>query len=90
MPIIKSAKKRVRTTEKKTAINRQWKDKVRDAIKEMEGLIEKGDLKAAEEKLPETKSILDKAVNKNILHKNNASRKKSRLTRMLNKLKENN
>ena len=87
MPIIESAKKRVRTSEKKEKVNRKWKDKVKNAIKDFEDLIEKNKVEEAREQLNETKSILDKAVKNNILHKNNAARKKSRLTKMFNEIK---
>ena len=86
MPIIKSAKKRVKVTEKKTAQNRKWKDKLKNSIKDLENLIEAGDNEAAAEQLKETKRVIDKAVSRNILHKNNAARKKSRLTKKVNNL----
>ena len=86
MPIIKSAKKRVKTTEKKTAQNKEWKLRLKDAIKNMEKAVEAGDKEAAAEQLKETKKVIDKAVTRNILHKNNAARKKSRLTKMYNNM----
>ncbi|KXS50519.1 30S ribosomal protein S20 [Halanaerobium congolense] len=86
MPIIKSAKKRVKTTEKKTAQNRMWKDRLKNAIKDMEKAVEAGDNEAAAEQLKETKKVIDKAVTRNIIHKNNAARKKSRLTKMYNNM----
>ncbi len=86
MPIIKSAKKRVKITEKKTAQNREWKDRLKNAIKDMEKAVEAGDKEAAAEQLKETKKVIDKAVTRNILHKNNAARKKSRLTKMYNNM----
>ncbi|PUU94876.1 30S ribosomal protein S20 [Halanaerobium sp.] len=86
MPIIKSAKKRVKTTEKKTAQNREWKDRLKNAIKDMEKAVEAGDKEAAAEQLKETKKVIDKAVTRNIIHKNNAARKKSRLTKMYNNM----
>lgn len=86
MPIIKSAKKRVKVTEKKTVQNREWKDKLKNSIKDLEKIIESGDKEAAAEQLKETKRVIDKAVSRNILHKNNAARKKSRLTKKVNNL----
>ncbi|PTW01284.1 small subunit ribosomal protein S20 [Halanaerobium saccharolyticum] len=86
MPIIKSAKKRVKTTEKKTAQNREWKDRLKNVIKDMEKAVEAGDKEAAAEQLKETKKVIDKAVTRNIIHKNNAARKKSRLTKMYNNM----
>ena len=86
MPIIKSAKKRVKVSEKKTAQNREWKDKLKNSIKDLEKIIDSGDKEAAAEQLKETKRVIDKAVSRNILHKNNAARKKSRLTKNVNNL----
>jgi small subunit ribosomal protein S20 len=87
MPINESGKKRVRTANKKSNFNREWKDALKDTIKVFEETIEEGDVDKAEKQLQETKGIIDKAVNKNIIHKNNAARKKSRLTKKLNELK---
>ena len=89
MPIIESAKKRVRTAKKKEEVNREWKDMLKDAIKNFEEIIEAGNIEEAEEQIKETKSIIDKAANKNIIHKNKAARKKSQLEKKLNDLKEN-
>jgi len=86
MPIIKSAKKRVKVTEKKTAQNKEWKERLKNAIKNMEKAVEAGDKEAAAEQLKETKKVIDEAVTRNILHKNNAARKKSRLTKMYNNM----
>lgn len=86
MPIIKSAKKRVRTSAKRAARNREWKDKLKNAIKNFEKTVAEGNAKAAEEELKNTIKIIDKAADKGIIHKNNAARKKSRLTKMLNKI----
>lgn len=86
MPIIKSAKKRVKVTEKKTAQNREWKNKLKTAIKDFENVVETGNKEEAEEQLRETIKVIDKAVSRNIIHKNNAARKKSRLTKMYNNM----
>lgn len=87
MPIIESAKKRVRTAEKKKKVNRRWKDKLKNTIKNYEAAIEDGNVEKAEELLPETYKIIDKAASHNIIHKNNAARKKSKMKKMLNKIK---
>ncbi len=87
MPTIKSAKKRVKTTEKKTKINDRWKEKLKTEIKNYKNVIEKGDFEEAEKQYKTTVKVIDKCVNKNIHHKNKAARLKSRFTKMLNKLK---
>lgn len=55
-------------------------------IKEFQILVKKGDKKKAEEALPDIYKAIDKAAKKKILKKGNASRKKSRLTKSLNKI----
>lgn len=84
MPIIKSAKKRVKVTKKKTAKNRKWKEELKDAIKSFEVLIEEDKAEEAKAQLKEATKIIDKCASKNLIHKNNAARKKSRLAKMLN------
>jgi small subunit ribosomal protein S20 len=76
---IKSAKKRIRQTEKKTENNRRYKAAARTYVKKARQLINSGDLDAAEEAVKEACSTLDKAARKNVLHPGNASRRKGRL-----------
>lgn len=87
LPIIESAKKRVRTSEKKKKINRRWKDKLKNTIKDYKAVIEEGNIDQAEEMLPDVYKVIDKSASRNIIHKNNAARKKSKMKRMLNELK---
>lgn len=82
MPNHKSSEKRVRQTEKRKAVNRANRGKVRTQIKKMRSALEGGT--GAPELLNPTISIIDKAVNKGILHKNTAARYKSRLTGHVN------
>jgi small subunit ribosomal protein S20 len=79
MPIKKAAKKYVRVTERKTAMNNQIKGIFRSAIKKTQAAIAKGDAKEAKEWLQKSLIALDKAVQKKVLHKNTAARQKSRL-----------
>ena len=74
-----SSLKRARQTEKKTAVNRANRSRVRGSLRSLREAITKGDLKAANEQLRLTVSALDKSVQKGILHDNTASRYKSRL-----------
>ena len=74
-----SSLKRARQTEKKTAVNRANKSRVRSSLRSLREAIAKGDVKAAGEQLRKTVSALDKSVQKGILHDNTASRYKSRL-----------
>lgn len=74
-----SALKRVRQTERRTAVNRANKSRVRSSLRALREAIQKGDLKAANEQYRATASALDKSVQKGVLHANTASRYKSRL-----------
>ena len=79
---IKSAKKRILVIETKTLRNKMIKSK----IKTLEAAIEANDKAAAEAALQVATSEISKAASKGIYHKNNASRKISRLTLAVNKL----
>jgi small subunit ribosomal protein S20 len=74
-----SALKRVRQTEKRTAINRANKSRIRGSLRALREAIQSGDVKTAGEQYRATASALDKSVQKGILHANTASRYKSRL-----------
>lgn len=84
MPNHKSAEKRVRQNEKRRAINRGHKTKVRTYIKKLHTAVDSGDKALIATTLPETISVIDKSVQKGVLHKNAASRYKSRLTARAN------
>lgn len=87
MPNIKSAKKRVLVTEKKNLENRMVKSAIKTAIRKYNDAIASGNIEEAEKLLPETVSVIDSAVSKGILHKNNAANKKSALAKNLNAIK---
>lgn len=77
----KSAEKRNRQNEKRNAINRSNRSKIRTQIKKLRAAASAGDAALGNELLAPTVSIIDKAVNKGLLHKNTAARYKSRLTK---------
>ena len=79
MANIKSAKKRILVTQTKTDRNKAIKSGVKTAIKKVEAAVESGDKAAATEALTAATSAIDKACTKGVYHKNNASRKVSRL-----------
>jgi len=81
-----SALKRARQTERKTAINRNNKSRVRTAVRRFREALAAGDKNSATTVYRETVSALDKSVQKGILHKNTASRYKSRLSARLEAL----
>ena len=86
MPNIKSAKKRVKVTEKKTLINLSHKTALKTAIKKFEAAVATGDKDSAKTLFNEASKKLDQSVSRGILHKNNAARKKSQLALKLAKL----
>lgn len=74
-----SSLKRARQTVAKTVVNRSNKSKLRGSLRLLREAIAKGDAKSTAEQYRETASVLDKSVQKGVLHKNTASRYKSRL-----------
>ncbi len=74
-----SSLKRVRQTEKKTIVNRASKSRVRGSLRAMREALAKGAAVAANEQYRKTVSVLDKSVQKGVLHHNTVSRYKSRL-----------
>ncbi|MFQ5576256.1 MAG: 30S ribosomal protein S20 [Anaerolineae bacterium] len=87
MANIQSAKKRARQNEKRRLRNRYYKTTARTYIKKARKLIEAGEFEEAEVMVQQAVRALDKAAQKGSIHKNNASRRKSRLMLQLNKAK---
>jgi small subunit ribosomal protein S20 len=79
MPNIASAKKRVRTTKKRTATNHARKSRVRTFTRKVEEAIAAGDRKAAVDALKAAEPEIMRGVTKGVLHKNTGARKVSRL-----------
>jgi small subunit ribosomal protein S20 len=86
MPNIKSAKKRVITSAKKAENNNTNVQKTKTSIKKTVKEVEAGNKEAATVKYNEAVKNIDKAVSSGLMHKNTAARKKSRLTKMINKM----
>ncbi|MBA2605786.1 MAG: 30S ribosomal protein S20 [Acidobacteriota bacterium] len=86
MPNHKSAIKRVKQNEKRRAINRGNRGSLRTQIKKLRLALAENNKTESQELLSPTVSIIDKAVNKGIIHKNTAARYKSRLTSHIAKL----
>jgi small subunit ribosomal protein S20 len=74
-----SSLKRARQTVGKTAVNRSNKSKLRGTLRQLREAIAQGDHATAMTQYRETAAILDKSVQKGVLHKNTANRYKSRL-----------
>ena len=75
-----SALKRARQTEKKTARNRANTSRLRTALRSLREAIAKGEKEATQTAYRATVSVLDKGVQKGVLHKKTASRYKARLS----------
>lgn len=83
MPNTPAAKKTLRQDKKKEKRNKKKKRAMREAIKDFEKAIEAGDKEKAEEIFPEVQEKIDKVAKDNLIHKNKASRLKSRLGKKL-------
>ncbi|MBR6417595.1 MAG: 30S ribosomal protein S20 [Bacteroidales bacterium] len=77
----KSAKKRIRSTEKKRVENRYYAKTMRNALRDFRALEDKA---VAAEKLPKMVSILDKLAKRSVIHKNKAANLKSKLMKQVN------
>ena len=86
MANIKSAKKRILVNRTRAARNKAVRSAVKTAIKKVEAAVVAKDKDTAKEALLKAISVIDKAESKGVYHKNNASRKVSRLTKAVNTL----
>ena len=84
MANIKSAKKRILVTETKAARNKAIRSEVKTSIKKVEAACVAKDKAAAEAALKSATSIIESACSKGVYNKNNAARKVSRLTKLVN------
>lgn len=87
MPNTKSAAKAMRQAERRRKFNLKTKDKFKTAVKNTRKAISAGSKDEAIKALTTAMSTLDKAVKKGVIHKNTASRRKSRLAKAIAKLK---
>ena len=83
---IKSAKKRVVTSQVRADRNKAIKSRVKTFVKKVDAAIEAKDKAAAEAALPVAIAEISKAASKGIFHKNTAARKVSRITKAVNSL----
>ena len=82
----KTTAKRMRQNEKKRTHNKSIKSNMKTQIKRMNSYIESDNLEGAQLEFTKTISTLDKVAQKKILHRNNISRKKSKIARKYNQL----
>ncbi|TYB32148.1 MAG: 30S ribosomal protein S20 [Candidatus Mcinerneyibacterium aminivorans] len=85
MPNIKQQKKRMRKDQKLYKKNKAMKSRVKTAKKKV---LNSKDYEEAQKELKKFFQIMDKAVKKNLFHKNKAARDKSRLTKYVNSLQK--
>ena len=83
----KSAEKRHRQSEKRRARNHALRSRLRTLVKRVLAALDQKDTTAAETELRVAARELDKAVTKGVVHRNNASRRLSRLTLRVNALR---
>ncbi|MFA6235323.1 MAG: 30S ribosomal protein S20 [Bacteroidota bacterium] len=83
MPQHKSAKKRMRTSERLRLYNRANKSRVKTAVKDLRNTTDKS---SAEEKYKEVSAILDRLATRGIIHRNTAANRKSKLAKFVNAL----
>ena len=88
MPTHKSALKRMRQNEKRRLRNKAYRTRVKNVIKKVKFFVEKKDLENATKSLSEAVSVIQKVAGKGVIHKNNASRKISKLYQLVNGLKK--
>ncbi|MBR4132670.1 MAG: 30S ribosomal protein S20 [Oscillospiraceae bacterium] len=86
MPNIKSAKKRVLISQAENERNKAAKSALKTVVKKFDAAVASGDKELADGAFKAAVKSVDKAVNKGILHKNTAARKKSSMAVKMNKL----
>ena len=85
MPITKSAKKAIRQTKRRTAQNLVYRKKMKELTKKVRDLVLEKKNEEAKKMLPSVYKAIDKSAKTNVIKKNAADRKKSRLTKLVNK-----
>ena len=88
MANIKSAKKRVLVSKRQHDENVVKKTRVKNSVKKFESAVKENNVALAEQLLPETVSLIDRAFSDGVYHKNTAARKKASLAKLLNTIKK--
>ena len=86
MPNIKSSKKDVISSKIAYEKNKANKSELKTIVKKFDAALESGDKAAAEVAYKAAVKAVDQGVNKGIVNKNAAARKKSQFTKILNKM----
>jgi len=87
MPITKSVKKALRQSEKRRIRNLRQKKEMKKVLQKIQKLIAEKKTKEAKKLLPRLFKLLDKGAKAGLIKKNTAARKKSRITKLINKTK---
>jgi len=74
----------MRQNEKRRAINRAGRSRMRTEIKKLRSALTLGDVATAQQLLPSVVSVIDKSIQKGVVHRNAAARYKARLTTNVN------
>lgn len=85
MAITKSAKKSIRQTKRRKIQNLVYKNKIKNLIKEARALVLQKKVNEAKKLLPDIYEALDKSAKVGVIKKNNASRRKSRMAKFIDK-----
>ena len=79
MPQLSAGKKALRTNARRRAVNDVWRKKVREAKKAIREAVASKDASLVASEIAKAKSVFDRAARRNVIHPNEAARKKSRL-----------
>ncbi len=90
MPNLKTSIKELRKSKRREKINDRLRNRVKKATKKQTKLVESGNLEESKKNIKNVYKVLDKAAKKNVIKKGKADRLKSRLTKNLNKLAQDN
>ena len=86
MPVHKSAEKSARQNNRARIRNRMWKSRIKTARKKIEAALLNNQRNGLDKLFREYVSIVDRAVSRGVIHRNNAARKKMRMAHKLNSL----
>lgn len=90
MPNLKTSIKDLRQNKKRKTVNDRLRNRIKRAVKKQNTLINEGEIERATKNIKNAYKVLDKAARKNVIKKGKADRIKSRLTKKLNELSQNN
>jgi len=83
MPVIQSAKKALRKSQKRRVQNIAKTRRLKNLLKEVRVLVAEKKIEEAKKLLPQVYKVLDKAAKSKLIKKNTASRKKSRISKSI-------